>query len=882
MKQMSKGAISWIVAMLVVCANLHAQSVPSYVPNNGLVAYYGFSGNSNDYSGNGNHGTLGSSTYSSDLNVQPSNVGANNPTLTSDRFGNTQSAYEFHGQFVGGTTTSTGARWTASWIKIPGNNLPFSNTLSISCWFKISQFSGMNGTMNNDAQGTFSIIDRGVYGQNHSDMTEGYGFGVYCDRDASSILTIRTTNNKQNISTYDLNNSSILRCFSPNEWVHYVIVITPDSVASYLNGRKYLQLRQTTSFNLQNLSNLPIYIGVRNAGQFNLYPFKGAIDDIAIYNRKLTDADVKMLYNDYVNPISNSLNIQMDRVDVTNPCGTTLGSITLTPRMISGVTYKYSITNENDLQTSNTFQVGPGTYHCYVVTDCRTWDTTIVLECNCDNDPSLTTYHQVCEGATQTSGSPNEQLCNYTFESGTQGWSIKSGGHWEVENKDRFYYIISQDRPVFYPYSGSRAFYCPTLQSSQFTRSTSNIISPAISIPMPITSQPILTFAYFSAGLLVNATPHYNTLKIYISTSPNGTWTNIWTQPQGNVATWQTDMVSLANYITTAGTYYFRIECSGDGYCAGIDDFKITANTYMTIPAEVVQAQAGSTVRTEDTVTSASGGACPVSVITYWNIIPNANTDEPAGCDSLFFNGQWYYENTTTVEHLIAKTRPTIGNPSQCDSTATHNIKIYKSELRITDTTVCDSFVWYANPNYVYRAGTDDMIHRTNALNCESNDSLHLVLGHSFSHSIQKEVSSNNLPYFCEFDNQYYDYELRHHRIQYTTAEGCDSSYYLSLTIIRELPECDKYLEFPNIVTPNADNRNDIFVIAGISRECYEHCRLSIYNRWGACVYKTTDLDELLEGWDPSNMPGGTYYYHFEAHSHTAKVSRNGVMEIVK
>jgi|GEM_PF-3273017 len=48
-----------------------------------LIAYYPFAGNTNDFSGNGLHGT---------------NVGA---TLTNDRFGNPNAAYEFHeGDFI--------------------------------------------------------------------------------------------------------------------------------------------------------------------------------------------------------------------------------------------------------------------------------------------------------------------------------------------------------------------------------------------------------------------------------------------------------------------------------------------------------------------------------------------------------------------------------------------------------------------------------------------------------------------------------------------------------------------------------------------------------------------------------------------------------------
>ena len=56
-----------------------SQEQPSYVPTNGLVAYYPFNGNANDECGNGNHGTV------------------TDATLTHDRFDNENSAYSFDG-----------------------------------------------------------------------------------------------------------------------------------------------------------------------------------------------------------------------------------------------------------------------------------------------------------------------------------------------------------------------------------------------------------------------------------------------------------------------------------------------------------------------------------------------------------------------------------------------------------------------------------------------------------------------------------------------------------------------------------------------------------------------------------------------------------------
>jgi len=72
---MKKSLLFIVLAALTL--NVFAQ-----IPTNGLIAYYAFSGNANDQSGNSNNGTV------------------TNATLTSDRFGNANSAYSFNGSSV--------------------------------------------------------------------------------------------------------------------------------------------------------------------------------------------------------------------------------------------------------------------------------------------------------------------------------------------------------------------------------------------------------------------------------------------------------------------------------------------------------------------------------------------------------------------------------------------------------------------------------------------------------------------------------------------------------------------------------------------------------------------------------------------------------------
>lgn len=68
-----------LTLLLIGLTSLYAQTVPSYVPTNGLAGWWPFNGNANDQSGNANNGTV------------------NGSILTSGRIGGANTAYEFNG-----------------------------------------------------------------------------------------------------------------------------------------------------------------------------------------------------------------------------------------------------------------------------------------------------------------------------------------------------------------------------------------------------------------------------------------------------------------------------------------------------------------------------------------------------------------------------------------------------------------------------------------------------------------------------------------------------------------------------------------------------------------------------------------------------------------
>jgi len=60
--------------------------------------------------------------------------------------------------------------------------------------------------------------------------------------------------------------------------------------------------------------------------------------------------------------------------------------------------------------------------------------------------------------------------------------------------------------------------------------------------------------------------------------------------------------------------------------------------------------------------------------------------------------------------------------------------------------------------------------------------------------------------------------------------------------------------EFPNVITPNDDSKNQYFVL-GVEGT---NSQLTVYNRWGEQVYNNPDYKDV---WDGDDLPSGIYFY---------------------
>jgi hypothetical protein len=210
------------------------------IPYNGLKGYFPFTGNANDASTTGNNATV------------------NSATLTTDRNGNSNSAYYFNG----------GAD-----INIP-NNTAYNNSPTSASWsfwvkYSSSSVSGGSGALP-------CIINRG-------DGIGQPGLIVYEEGGRIEVYLSGGSNNGggANYATND------------GQWHHVVLTYTlGTSFTLYIDGQL---AAPTGALAGGSHTGYPIVIG-KDAGNGFFKRFTGSVDDLVIYNREITGTDVAALY----------------------------------------------------------------------------------------------------------------------------------------------------------------------------------------------------------------------------------------------------------------------------------------------------------------------------------------------------------------------------------------------------------------------------------------------------------------------------------------------------------------------------------------------------------------------------------------------------------
>lgn len=229
---------------------------------NGLVAYYPFNGNANDESGNSNNGIV------------------NGATLTTDRFGNINSAFSFNG--------------VNNYINLGnGNSINIgTKDFSISIWFKTKEHS--TSALEHPHSGIvlykgswWSEIGYSLYMRGSEYGSIGGHLGVEVASGPIGTVIERTDNE--------------IDKYNDGVWHNLIFIAERIKLGKvYVDGKLYFAGDiSVDNGSLENTT--PLTIG----GQLsNDRSWHGLLDDFRIFNRVLNEQEIQALYNENILSLS--------------------------------------------------------------------------------------------------------------------------------------------------------------------------------------------------------------------------------------------------------------------------------------------------------------------------------------------------------------------------------------------------------------------------------------------------------------------------------------------------------------------------------------------------------------------------------------------------
>ena len=402
-----KKIILTITLGLFVTPITNAQELPSYVPTDGLVAYYPFNGNANDESGNGFNGTV-----------------FLEPELSEGYIG---TAYNFEWDEVSGY----GSPWQR--IELPYIDSFHNTDFVFSAWIKPESLYWPN----NNIQNAMIIGSSNACGNflEPSDIR----FALH-NGDGSITFTVGP----------DIVVDSGPGAIDLNSWQHVLARVSYDKVDLFINN---------DLVSSENHSSVPNFAGCMVIGEHHQsnghwYYFDGLIDEVGIWNRALTDQEIKNLYtsstgdiilngvvsaeNNQIRNVADPTHTQdavtlglllekisnlQEQIDVLQ---STSGSGTVTDQ--EGNSYPYLTYGDQVWTVKNAEMV---TYRDGTpipqVTDATEWaNLTTGAWCYYDNDPSkgkLYNWYAVAGIHDNDENTPNKELA-------PEGWHVPSDSEW--------------------------------------------------------------------------------------------------------------------------------------------------------------------------------------------------------------------------------------------------------------------------------------------------------------------------------------------------------------------------------------------------------------------------------------------------------------------
>lgn len=235
-----------LTVFAISCSSLLAQTIPSYVPTNGLVGWWPFNGNAIDESLNFNNGTI------------------NGATLVSDRFGNIDKAYNF-------TQGNT--------INIPNStSIDNLSRATVNIWFKTTTTTNASLFKKGNSLSTSSAEQISMQ-LNLPSGADGFS-AKYNSNCIPGNGWVNCTNNTMSIND--------------NNWHMMTAVIDSDSLRYFIDG---ILVTATAVPNLvmDVCNGGGIVLGKNWNADLDYY--NGILDDVGLWNRPLTKQEIAGLYD---------------------------------------------------------------------------------------------------------------------------------------------------------------------------------------------------------------------------------------------------------------------------------------------------------------------------------------------------------------------------------------------------------------------------------------------------------------------------------------------------------------------------------------------------------------------------------------------------------
>lgn len=227
----------------------------NFTVNNGsvedkLVAYYPFDGDMNDFSGNSNNGV-----ESSGISYEIGKIGQ---------------AVKFGG------ISNTG------YIKVPNSSsLQFGKEASFVLWVRLDDASGMDGWGQSSPNGAHCLLAKDF---------DRYGMAFHLNYSSQNVLSSWLSTSTSNGECRSRNGG--IPDYKLGSWIHIAYVFSATENTLYINGVKDTTILKPFDFTFTNTRDL--YFGRYSSFW---YPFNGALDEVRIYNKALSQIEVQNLYN---------------------------------------------------------------------------------------------------------------------------------------------------------------------------------------------------------------------------------------------------------------------------------------------------------------------------------------------------------------------------------------------------------------------------------------------------------------------------------------------------------------------------------------------------------------------------------------------------------